>query len=696
VNESIGNRLHTISRKAERVRKTLLRRWRRARVGKKLLPRGLVLGLTATLLVLFGVFAGALNYLSATTAGRELTYDQLTALVRSGRVVEATFQDEDALVVGRFVATPLPSHAAVRPSPTQTQSGAALPAPPGAGTFRLAYPKSDAVTGQLADDLVAGGARVAFDKQSEKATVRLITTFLLPLMILANLFTLLFSLSKGGGSGIGEVMTFGSIGAKRQKRGQARAVTFEDVAGAEEAVAELREVRDYLADPEKYEEIGAQPPKGVLLFGPPGCGKTLLAKAVAGEAGVPFFSVAGAEFVESLVGVGAARVRDLFRRVRAVAPAIVFIDELDAAGRKRGTGGGGGGSDEREQTLNQLLVEMDGFDVASGIVVMAATNRPDIIDPALMRPGRFDRHITVDHPDVHGREQILLLHAAGKPFAPTVDFNYLARRTPGFTGADLANVVNEAALLTLREQRTEIETSEFEEAIQRVLAGPKRRGRMLSPEERKRTAYHEAGHCVVAAASGRVDSVHRVSILARARTVGTTSMEDTERALLTASELNAQLTVALAGLAAEELVFGEASTGAENDLEQATDTARDIVTRYGMNPRIGRARLAGKAADAFIGGELPLGPMSGQTHQDMDSEIKRMLSDAESRATDLLEQHRDVLHTLAARLEAEETLEGPDLESVLALVRPEVSLFGGDFAPEQAPSRNGRRPAKVR
>jgi cell division protease FtsH len=690
---SLRDRLGVLTRRAARARKKLLLRWRRARVGKRILPRGQVLGLGITLIILFGTFAWSLSFLKPSLAGTELTYDQTVALMQDRRIDHAVFQDEDAQVVGSFLATSITGGPTV-PSPRTANPANA---PRGAGIFRLNYPKSDALTGQLGNDLVANGAKVEFDKQEPKATVRLVTTFLLPLVILANLFTLLFSLSRGSGSGIGEVTTFGRIGSKRQKRGKAAPITFDDVAGADEALAELREVRDYLADPERYEEVGAQPPKGVLLFGPPGCGKTLLAKAVAGEAGVPFFSVAGAEFVESLVGVGAARVRDLFRSVRAVAPAIVFIDELDAAGRKRGTGGGGGGSDEREQTLNQLLVEMDGFDVASGIVVMAATNRPDIIDPALMRPGRFDRHITVEQPDLHGREQILGLHASGKPVSADVDFSYLARRTPGFTGADLANVINEAALLTVREQKTEIETPELEEAIQRVLAGPKRRGRMLSPEERKRIAYHESGHCVVAAAAGRLDTIHRVSIVARSRSMGATSVERDESELFTVSQLTGQLVVGMAGIAAEQLVFGEGSTGSEHDLESATGIARDMIGRYGLNPRLGRARLVGHGADAFLGGDLPLGPVSGQTHQEMDLEIRRALEEAEASAAELLGKHRDVLDVLAARLEAEETLEGPELEGLLALVRPEVSLFGADLDLEEIPTaRNGRRrPVKV-
>jgi cell division protease FtsH len=654
----------------------------------------------AGLLVAFGA---SVSYLSASPSGRPITYDQLQALAKSGRIVSAEFRDEDATLVGRFTSaqpdvaatpagpSPIPS---TTPAPVVTKR-VSQPVPDSeAGVYRLRYPKSDAFTAQLAGQLSDSGARVSVNGQSFKSSLRLFTTFLLPLIILANLFTLLFSLSRGGGSGIGEVISFGSIGKGRQRRGQVAPITFDDVGGAEEALVELREVRDYLADPAKYQEVGAQPPKGVLLFGPPGCGKTLLAKAVAGEAGVPFFSVAGAEFVESLVGVGAARVRDLFARVRAAAPAIVFIDELDAAGRKRS--GGGGGSDEREQTLNQILVEMDGFEASAGIVVMGATNRPDILDPALMRPGRFDRHVTVEQPDVAGREQILALHARGKPMSIDVDLSHVARRTPGFTGADLANVVNEAALLTIRDGRSEIEMPEFEEAIQRVLSGPKRRGRMLSPEERKRAAYHESGHCLIAAAAGRLDEIHRVTILARGRTAGATTISaDGEAAVLTLSQLQSQLMTTMGGVAAEELVFGEPSSGAEQDLEMASDIARDMVTRYGMSPKLGRLRLAAKAADVYLDGDLVMLPMSGSTHQELELEARRLIDEAESSATQLLAKHRPVLDALAQRLESDETLEGRDLQVMLSSVRPKVTLFSGAARTTTPGDRKPRRPAEV-
>jgi cell division protease FtsH len=705
-------------RRAARGFRAYLLRRRRARAARK---RGQSRKTTYVLLIglaiLLGLFVTALSYISPDPHGRRLTIDQLSALADQERIDTARFLDADHIIEGTFSAPPK-ADATVEPAPKkeaksdkkgvskgsgstaaassepetpavvepESPIGSAAKAPAGSGDYYVSYPSSDVVTSILVTMTTKAGATVAVDPQSTKQLVRLIATFLLPLMILANLFALLFSASKGAGSGIGEVMMFGSIGSKaRRKKGAGAPITFAQVAGADEAVAELREVRDYLEDPERYEEIGATPPKGVLLFGPPGCGKTLLAKAVAGEAGVPFFSVAGAEFVESLVGVGAARVRDLFARVRAVAPAIVFIDELDAAGRKRGSGGSSGGSDEREQTLNQMLVEMDGFDVSQGVVVIGATNRPDILDPALLRPGRFDRHITVEQPDIGGRQQILELHAGGKPVSPTVDFTYLARRTPGFSGADLANVINEAALLTVREGKDEIEMPELEEAIQRVLAGPKKRGRILSPEERKRAAYHESGHAVVAAASGRLEQVHRVSILARGRGLGVASIQrESDAVLFTESQLFSELVTAMGGRAAEQLVFGEGSTSQEQDLQQATDLARDMIGRFGMGTR--SRRLLSKESDGFLGSELGVVHVSAKVHQEMEDEIDDLLARSEAEATRLLAQHRSALDQLATRLESEETLEGPDLDSVLALVRPEVTLFGGLL---DEPSGNG-------
>ena len=685
--------------------------------------------LVAVLVLLFGAFAWSVNYLTPKSQGQEITIDQLSALAAQERIESGEFRDEDNRLVGSFLAEPPKDEAGADKTAKNKEAKAeddkakgdggaaaggngddegtdkgdakgkgdelsprerreaelALIAPAGEGTYWLDYPSSDAAFGVLSELVISSGAEVSVDPQTSKTIVRSVSTYLLPLLILAAAFGLLFTAGKGGGGAIGEVMTFGTLGAKKQKKGLTAPTTFGDVGGAREAVTELTEVVDYLSNPKKYEEIGAIPPKGVLLFGPPGCGKTLLAKAVAGEAGVPFFSVAGAEFVESLVGVGAARVRDLFARVRAVAPAIIFIDELDAAGRKRG-GGEGGGSDEREQTLNQLLVEMDGFEVSAGVVVIGATNRPDILDPALLRPGRFDRHITVDQPDADARVEILKLHARGKPIASSVDLTYLAKRTPGFSGADLANVINEGALLTLRLKKPEVETPELEEAIQRVLHGPKRRGRVLSDEERGRAAFHESGHAVVAAALGHAEDIHRVTILARAKGVGNTGIMREEVLLKTRNSLFAELVTAMGGLAAEEIVLGEPSTGAEQDIEQATDLARDIVGRFGMSPALGRARLLASDIDQFLGNDSGFTHLSEHTHQEFDREVRRLLNEGEAEAIAILQENRAALDALANKVEEVETVEGVALYRMLEHIPVDLQRLSRVFGD---PSGNG-------
>ncbi|HEV3232668.1 MAG TPA: AAA family ATPase, partial [Candidatus Dormibacteraeota bacterium] len=450
--------------------------------------------LTATLLVLFGAFAWSLTFLSPVYPGQEIALSQLNVLAGNRQVATATIYDFDHRVGGTYL---------------DSASGPPV-------RWWVTLPSSDSETPTLIKTLGDGGAVVSVDRQTQKYVLQFVTQYLLPLVILANLFALIFLGAKTGGDAVSGLVQFGGIGRGRNQAGETQ-VTFADVAGAEVALVELREVRDYLVNPERFAHLGATSPKGVLMFGPPGCGKTLMARAVAGESGVPFYSISGAEFVESLVGVGAARVRDLFRQVRHVAPAIVFIDEIDAAGRRRG--GVAGGQEEREQTLNQLLIEMDGFEATAGIVVIGATNRPDILDPALLRPGRFDRQVTVEPPDVDGREAILRLHSRSRPIAADVDYPYLARRTPGFTGADLGNVVNEAALLGIRAGKPEVGPEEFDEAVMRVLGGPKRKGHLMLPEERSRVAYHEAGHALVAAAVGHLEDIHRISIVARSRSL---------------------------------------------------------------------------------------------------------------------------------------------------------------------------------
>jgi cell division protease FtsH len=461
------------------------------------------------------------------------------------------------------------------------------------------------------------------------------------------------------------IFGFGRSRAVAADKSQAP-VTFADVAGLDEAVEELREIKDFLADPERFEAIGASIPKGVLLFGPPGTGKTLLARAVAGEAGVPFFSMSGSDFVEMFAGIGAARVRDLFKSAKAAGRAIVFIDEIDAVGRQRGAGVGGG-HDEREQTLNQMLVELDGFDVRTGVILIAATNRPDMLDPALLRPGRFDRQIVVDAPDLEGRKGILRVHAHDKPIAPGVDLDIVARRTPGMTGADIANLLNEAALLAARRGSQQIDTPVIEAAIERIIAGPERRTRVISEREQRVIAYHEAGHALVAHALPTKDPVHKVSIIPRGRALGYTLVLPTEdRRLRSRRELEDEMAMLLGGRTAEELVFDDPTTGAHDDIDRATEIARRMVTEFGMSDLLGPIRFVGPNEEVFVGRDMGHAPEYSQAVASrIDDEIRRLVDGAHTAARAILETHRDPLEAVATALRERETLDAADVEELL-------------------------------
>jgi len=461
-------------------------------------------------------------------------------------------------------------------------------------------------------------------------------------------------------------MQFGKAKAKQVSK-DAPKVTFKDVAGADEAVEELEEIKDFLASPGRFRAIGARIPRGVLLYGPPGTGKTLLARAVAGEADVPFFSISGSDFVEMFVGVGASRVRDLFEQAKQSGPAIVFIDEIDAVGRHRGAGLVGG-HDEREQTLNQLLVELDGFDVNTGVIVIAATNRPDILDPALLRPGRFDRQVVVDRPDLKGREAILEVHAKGKPFEEDIDLKGLARQTPGFTGADLANLINEAALLSARQDKKLISMEALEEAIDRVIAGPERKSRVMSEEERKLTAYHEGGHALVGFALPNLDPIHKVSIIPRGRTGGyTLALPVEDKSYARRSELVDQLAYALGGRTAEEEVFGDPSTGASNDIEKATDLARKMVIEYGMSDRLGPVRYGNPESQVFLGRDYARGQeMSDQIAAAIDDEIRKLINQAHEEARQIITTHREALDRIVEVLLEKETVDAADVAEIFS------------------------------
>lgn len=489
-----------------------------------------------------------------------------------------------------------------------------------------------------------------------------ILSSILPMLIIVGLW---FMLMNQGGAGGGKVMNFGKSRARRYDEEKLK-ITFKDVAGAEEAKQELEEVVEFLKHPQKYNDLGAKIPKGVLLYGPPGTGKTLLAKAVAGEAGVPFFSISGSDFVEMFVGVGASRVRDLFDQAKKSAPCIVFIDEIDAVGRQRGAGLGGG-HDEREQTLNQLLVEMDGFSANEGIIMIAATNRPDILDPALLRPGRFDRQIVVDRPDIKGRTEILKVHVKGKPIGQDVNLDVIAQRTPGFTGADLSNLVNEAALLTARKDKKAINMPEMEEAAERVIMGPERKSRVISDKEKRLTAYHEGGHTIVGMLLEHTDPVHKVTIIPRGRAGGyTLSLPKEDKYYATRSEMLDELKVLLGGRVAEALVLKEISSGASNDLQRATQLARQMICEYGMSENIGPVTFGHRQDQVFLGRDIARDKdYSEEVAAEIDKEVRSFMEDAYAATEKLLSDNIDKLHVIAKALMEKETLEEEEINQLV-------------------------------
>jgi cell division protease FtsH len=616
--------------------------------------RGPVAYLLLILLLVFIFF----QYVSNGPEAQQPTLSEVVKAIDDGRVREFTLQDRDQKIEGeyttgqRFVA-----------SYTQGQ---------GQTLFNLGRDKD---------------IKVKVENRESNVFLTILVNFL-PFVLILLLFFFLMQQMQGGGN---RVMSFGKSKARLVTKDQPK-ITFADVAGVDEAVEELQEIKEFLEAPAKFQAMGAKIPKGVLLFGPPGTGKTLLARAVAGEAGVPFFSISGSDFVEMFVGVGASRVRDLFEQAKSNAPAIVFVDEIDAVGRHRGAGLGGG-HDEREQTLNQLLVEMDGFDVKSGVILIAATNRPDILDPALLRPGRFDRQITVDRPDLKGRQDILKVHARGKPIAKDIELGVLARRTPGFTGADLANVVNEAALLSARHGRKEITDTELEEAIDRVIAGPERKTRVISDREKRMIAYHESGHAIVGHALPNADPVHKVSVISRGRALGwTLALPLEDKFLVTRSEMIDELAMLLGGRVAEELWYLDPTTGASNDIERATAIARKMVCEYGMSDRLGSLVLGTKQDNVFLGRDFGhQQDYSDQVAFEIDKEIRRLIDEAHEEAEQILTTYRDVADAMVEALMEKETIGKEELAQVLSPVvkRPPRGMI--QPAPQHVPV-NGRGP----
>jgi cell division protease FtsH len=592
---------------------------------------------TPTLWILGGAL---LLLLGLSTFGRPVPAEELSttdfyAALQQGRVETATIDVGAGVVTGEFVDTQEP--------------------------FRVGFVPEAA--DRLERRLEEAGVDYRVEPEAQTGLLSSLLWTLLPVALIIG--ALFFIMSRAQGAG-GRVMQFGRSRHKQVTKDMPK-TTFGDVAGLEEAIEELQEVKDFLQSPGKFLAMGAKIPRGVLLFGPPGTGKTLLARAVAGEAGVPFFSISGSDFVEMFVGVGAARVRDLFEQAKASAPAIVFIDEIDAVGRQRGAGLGGG-HDEREQTLNQLLVEMDGFDQRTTVILMAATNRPDILDPALLRPGRFDRQVVVDRPDLEGRKAILAVHARGKPLDATVDLEVVARRTPGFTGADLANAINEAALLAARRSKSSISMREIEEAVDRVMAGPERKSRIMDEQERRLIAYHEGGHAMVAHVLPNTDEVHKITVIPRGRALGyTLTLPQQDKFLMSREQMRDELAMLMGGRVAEEIVAGDITTGAANDIERATKVARQMVTEYGMSDLIGPRTLGQKQGEVFLGRDWGSTPdYSDAVAFEIDQEVRRLIDEAHDVALDILTQNRDKLDALAKLLVERETLDREEVERFFA------------------------------
>ncbi len=596
-----------------------------------------------------------------------------TGLIASGQIEKVTINTKDNTLD------------VTKKGPAEGESGE---------SFSTGYPPNTEQT--LLDELEQNNVETTVHGTGGSSLLSLLT-YILPFVLFFGFWIFLMNQMQGGGS---RVMNFGKSKAKRMSV-DAPKITFRDVAGVDEAVQELQEIKEFLENPKKFQSLGARIPKGVLLYGPPGTGKTLLARAVAGEAGVPFFSISGSDFVEMFVGVGASRVRDLFEQAKQNSPCIIFMDEIDAVGRHRGAGMGGG-HDEREQTLNQLLVEMDGFEMKDNIILIAATNRPDILDPALLRPGRFDRQVVVDRPDRKGRKKILEVHTRGKPLGKQIDLDALAGQTPGFTGADLANLINEAALLTARQGRREISMQELEEGIMRVIAGPEKKTRVMSEKERLITAYHELGHAIVGHLLPNCDPVHKISIISRGQALGYTISLPTEDKFLTSrAELTDTMAMTLGGRAAEEIVFGEITTGASNDLEKVTETAKQMVMRFGMSERLGPRVFGHDRGQPFLGREFSSEPdYSDEIAREIDDEIRRIVEAAHQTSKDLLNEKREELDTISKILLERETI---DADQFVALLegKSEDEVFADEEEPSQpaepAPeperaAREGARP----